>query len=107
MSVSLCDSEFHKCDCLPGLCTLRVWCVWCVGGCDHTMYLCRHTPVCGDGMFMFVYVCMYVRMYVNFFSNAVASGLWYVVKEEGWSNEYLTTACATIGLILCLVGTLW
>ena len=50
-------------------------------------------PVCGDGMFMCVYVCMYV----NFFSNAVASGLWYIVKEEGWSNEYLTTACATIG----------
>ena len=47
--------------------------------------------------------CVCVCMYVNFFTNVVASGLWYIVKEEGWSNEYLTTACATIGLILCLI----
>ena len=26
---------------------------------------------------------------LNFFSNGVASGLHYVLKEEGWSDEYL------------------
>ena len=89
-------------------------CVCLCGVWVSVIILCIYagiTPVCGDGMFVCVcvcvYVCMYVCMYVNFFSNAVASGLWYIVKEEGWSNEYLTTACATIGLILCLVGTLW
>ena len=87
MSVSLCDSEFHKCDCLPGF-TLCVWCVcvcfslcgvcvcvcvcvcgwvggWVVGWLG-VIILCIYAgipPVCRDGMF--VCVCMYVCMYVE------------------------------------------
>ena len=44
MSVSLCDSEFHKCDCLPGLCTLCV-CV-CVFVC---VFVCVCVCVCVGG----------------------------------------------------------